>query len=212
VAPVNSSLNATTGQYSDQYYWAIVTTRYLWVRWPESITQKKRAIDETFIAAVNHNSGVQAYINVLSGYYITEKHKQSMLPFKYRFPTGVGNIQPSGQGNGGNYAALAAELNTYTYNILSGNSVLSSTGTKLPEGPWGLVMIDFIGTDFANTSNIPNAGEFGADLSKATEASSKLCNLIMMNNFKFPLKTDDSVTPATYNATYSNGGEAISFK
>lgn len=215
VAPVNDNLNDGNGLYTgNQAYVLLSGNRYLWVRWPESITQKKKAIDETFIAAVNHNDGAQAYINVLSGYYITNEHKQSMVPYKYRFNIGasLSHIQPSGQGNGGNYAALAAELNTYTYDILSGNSVLSSTGTKLPEGPWGLVMIDFIGTDFANTSNIPNAGEFGADLSKATEASSKLCNLIMMNNFKFPLKTDDSVTPATYNATYSNGGEAISFK
>ena len=47
---------------------------------------------------------------------------------------------------------------------------------------------------------------------KANDVSADLVELIMMNNFKFPLVTKDGVTPANYNATYSNGGEAISFK
>ena len=171
------------------------TTHYLWVRWPESISQKKKAIDQTFLAAVKHNDGSQAYINVLSGYYITQNYPNSMMPYKYRdssHGSSLDRYRFSNQGKGGNYAALAAELNTYTYNILSGKSAMSSTGNVLPVGPWGLVMIDFVGTDFAAAKNngiIPTPDEFGADLQEATEASAKLCNLILMNNFKFPLET-----------------------
>ena len=207
------------------------STHYLWVRWPESISQKKKAIDQTFLAAVKHNDGSQAYINVLSGYYITKNHPNSMMPYKYRDSHGSAlNPYPfSNQGKGGNYAALAAELNTYTYNILSGKSAMSSTGNVLPVGPWGLVMIDFVGTDFTAAKNngiIPTPDEFGADLQEATEASAKLCNLILMNNFKFPLGTatpppppdeDEGGSTGTtsvkdYNSVYMDGENAISFE
>lgn len=198
--------------------------RYLWVRWPESITQKKKAIDQTFLASIKHNDGSQAYINVLSGYYITTNHMVSTLPFKFRLPYtraiigGTDYFQPSGQGDGGNYAALAADLNTYVYDILSQKAVTSTTGQVLPVGPWGLVMIDFIGTDFTTAEQIPSADEFGADMKKATEASSKLCNLILMNNFKFPLSTGgDTGTSGIasvkdFDSVYLDGQNAISFE
>jgi hypothetical protein len=48
------------------------------------------------------------------------------------------------------------------------------------------------------------------------DKSLKLVDLIMMNNFKFPMATkvtgDQKPEETNYNATYSNGGEAISFK
>ena len=57
-------------------------------------------------------------VNVFSGYYITDKHTVSLIPFKEKFvyPGNkiAGNVltatyKPSGQGNGGNFAGLAAE-------------------------------------------------------------------------------------------------------
>ena len=96
-------------------------------------------------------------------------------------------IRPRGQGNGGNYAALAADLNTYVYGILSGTEPLSSTKEKLPQGPWGLVVINYINADEATFRRF-GAGEFNADLRTAGQASTDLVRLIVENNFgKFNL-------------------------
>jgi hypothetical protein len=72
-------------------------------------------------------------------------------------------------GRGGDYQSAAEEMTTHTYNLLSGASTITGTEKKLAEGPWGLVMMDYIGDDEVN----PN--------------SRKLVNLIMLNNFKFAL-------------------------
>jgi hypothetical protein len=75
------------------------------------------------------------------------------------------------QGKGGYYKGLAKDLNEYVYGLLtatpSGDG--SSQSQLIQQGPWGLVMIDHIGTDGANGY------------------STKLVDLIMMNNFRFPL-------------------------
>ena len=96
-------------------------------------------------------------------------------------------ITPRGQGNGGNYAALAADLNTYVYGILSGTEPLSSTQEKLPQGPWGLVVINYINADEEKFRSFL-AGEFNDDLRAAGQASTDLVRLIVENNFgKFNL-------------------------
>jgi hypothetical protein len=74
------------------------------------------------------------------------------------------------------------------YDLLSKEP--GTEGALRQTGPWGLVMMDHINAD---------------------DKSADLVELIMMNNFKFPLVTKDGKR-TTYNATYSNGGEAISFK
>jgi hypothetical protein len=98
-----------------------------------------------------------------------------------------GNV--TGHGKGGDFLGLSADLNSYVYDLLSAEP--GSADGLSQVGPWGLVMLDN---------------------NQADGVSDKLVELIMMNNFKFPLVTKDGVTPANYNATYSNGGEAISFK
>ena len=169
----------------------------IYIKWPASILEKKAAIKALFdesIGATNGEEGEEGkvekdlndlYINVLTGYYATTSHMVSCYPFKEE----CGNVTLSNQGKGGNFAALASELNQYTYDLLSAEPGTSSGLSK--QGPWGLVMMDHINTD---------------------DKSADLVELIMMNNFKFPLVTKDGVTQANYNATYSNGGEAISFK
>lgn len=172
----------------------------IYIQWPASILEKKAAIKALFdesIGATNGEEGEEGeegkvekdlndlYINVLTGYYATTSHMVSCYPFKEE----CGNVTLSNQGKGGNFAALASELNQYTYDLLSAEPGTSSGLSK--QGPWGLVMMDHI---------------------KANDVSADLVELIMMNNFKFPLVTKDGLSKANYNATYSNGGEAISFK
>ena len=124
--------------------------------------------------------GENICINVLSGYYVTENHKKSLVPYKQSWTTDFTGqtITPEGQGNGGNFAGLAADLNTYVYDKL--------TSDAYGVGPLGLVQIDFIGateTDFNNYDK----DNYNTNHAKAAVASQNLVSFIAMNNFRFAL-------------------------
>lgn len=176
----------------------------LWVDWPSSIEEKKQAIKDLFNKSVSTQGKpmTDLYINVLTGYYLDySTSRAGTFPQKDPmdgFTADTWRIQGiwkdddngdvTGHGKGGDFVGLSRELNNYVYSLLS-----ADTGTDnglIKNGPWGLVMMDNINPD---------------------DKSADLVELIMMNNFKFPLVTKDG-TRTTYNATYSNGGEAISFK
>ena len=148
--------------------------------WPESLSEKKAAIDGLFqlsVATKGNISSHDLYINVLSAYYGHEDHPVSLYPCY-----DAQGFKESGKG--GDYLSAAKDLTTYVHGILSGDIDMSSaTGTnkKLAQGPWGLVMMDYIG-DASNTD------------------SRKLVDLIMLNNFKFPLAmktTTQNIPPTT---------------
>ena len=157
---------------------------YLWVNWPESYTEKKVAIDGLFKHSVETKgkTSENLYINSLSGYYITDKVKEGLYPFKEKYSMRYwyniiissgwtsSSITAKNMGKGGDHVGLAYDLNKYVYGILSGTGKMQD-GSLLAEGPWGLVMMEHIG----NTAG-------GAD-----DKSVALVNLIMMNNFRFPL-------------------------
>lgn len=169
--------------HSDSNRWTGWSTD-LQVKWPASIGDKKDQIDYLFTKSVQGNS---VCLNVFSGYYITDKHTVSLIPFKEKFVypgnktlAGVieGTYKPSGQGNGGNFAGLAADLNTYVYDKL--------TSDAYGVGPLGLVQIDFIGateTDFNNYDK----DNYNTNHAKAAVASQNLVSFIAMNNFRFAL-------------------------
>lgn len=163
---------------------------YLWVTWPESFNEKKKAIADLFKLSVAEkgNASDNLYINSLSGYFIDENLTVSILPFKDEFK-GDGNqdINVKGQGKGGNHVGLAYKLNSYVYGILSGNDPLPGSTSYLSEGPWGLVMMEHIG----NTNGGNN------------DKSVDLVNLIMMNNFKFPLSTSGTTEPKTAEVSFT---------
>ena len=165
----------------------------LQVKWPASIGDKKDQIDYLFKKSVKGNS---MCVNVFSGYYITDKHTVSLIPFKedFVYPGNkiVGNVvtgtyTPSGQGNGGNFAGLAADLNTYVYEKL--------TSDAYGVGPLGLVQIDFIGateTDFNNYDK----DNYNTNHAKAAVASQNLVSFIAMNNFRFALNRNPQAVSA----------------
>ena len=179
----------------------------LWAYWPESITEKKDAIKALFNKSVktlaNKNS-TDLYINVLTGYYVTPTRINSVYPYKGDYTGSTRSFELNDMAEGGDFKNFASEINTYTYNLLTAETGLGGKGLD-SEGPWGLVMMDHINRN---------------------DNSYKLVDLIMRNNFKFPLATkcnvcgmSPCVCPPTeegisksYNATYSNGGEAISFE
>ena len=179
---VSTYTGARTG-YKTSWTQTFIPNDYLWAKWPESITDKKEAIDGLFKMSVAEKgkAGKNLYINSLSGYYIDESvlnnnQKVSLLPFRSSFYGDNNNAtNAANQGKGGDHVGLAYDLNQYVYGILTGTKEMESNG-YLTEGPWGLVMMEHIG----NTDG-------GAD-----DKSVALVNLIMMNNFRFPLaqKTD----------------------
>lgn len=170
----------------------------LQVKWPASIGDKKDQIDYLFKKSVKGNS---MCVNVFSGYYITDKHTVSLIPFKEKFvypgnKTLVGTIiegtyKPSGQGNGGNFAGLAADLNTYVYDKL--------TSDAYGVGPLGLVQIDFIGATEKNFDDY-DTDKYNTDHAKAAVASQNLVSFIAMNNFRFPMTRK----PGTFSAPEVN--------
>ena len=148
--------------------------RSLWVKWPSSIGEKKTAIKTLFEKSVlTKGQGSDAenklFINVLSGYYADNGINVSIYPFKQTYSAANGDFTLSNMGKGGNFQGLAYDLNTYVYNLLS--TTPGTEGGLSQDGPWGLVVMDHIGNP---------TGE-NTDYSKA------LVNLIMMNNFRFPL-------------------------
>ena len=187
VVPSSMAKPIFTGERSD---WG---TTNLWVNWPESYSEKLVAIDGLFeqSVATKVTSDISSlYINSLSGYYITETYMEGLYPFlnKYYGSSYVSilgwrdwqdvDFDLSNMGKGGDHVGLAYDLNKHVYEILTRQKKLSSgSGNYLNQGPWGLVMMEHIG----NTTK-------GAD-----DKSVALVNLIMMNNFRFPLaqKTDD---------------------
>ena len=180
-------------------YYSNWTRQYetLWIKWPSSIEYKERDIKNLFekVVLTKGKPLTNIYINVLSGYYADDSSVNvSIYPYKQSFGNNT-TFTISNPGKGGNFADLAADLNQYTYDLLSATPVSNGGIAKsalAQDGPWGLVMMDHI---------------------KANDVSADLVELIMMNNFKFDLVTSESTrTTPSYNATYSNGGEAISFE
>ena len=179
----------------------------LWVDWPSSIGEKKTAIKDLFNLSVKTQGKplTDLYINVLTGYYVDygENGVSRSGTFPYKDPMdgftadkapsildwdGADNGNVTGHGKGGDFLGLSTDLNSYVYDLLSAEP--GSADGLSQVGPWGLVMLDNI---------------------KADGVSDKLVELIMMNNFKFDMAIKPN-TKATYNATYTNGGNAISFE
>ena len=150
-------------------------SRSLWVKWPSSIGEKKTAIKTLFEKSVltkgssGSVTGNKLFINVLSGYYADNGIDVSIYPFKQTYSAANGDFTLSNMGKGGKFQELAYDLNTYVYNLLS--TTPGTEGGLSQDGPWGLVVMDHVGNPIGNNT----------DYSKA------LVNLIMMNNFRFPL-------------------------
>ena len=145
------------------------------VNWVESLSEKKKAIDGLFVKSVETKGGDNAdnlYINNLSGYFPDINYESYYTDWALfvgtRYYGGNVSFFPvydsqnfKNSGKGGNYKGCADVLTEYVYGILSGGTDMASGG-QLAEGPWGLVMMDYIGT--------------------ATN-SKQLVNLIVKNNF-----------------------------
>lgn len=199
VSPKDETLN-TTGRYTNYEYGkgleGLLNEKYLWVRWPESVTEKNKAIKGLFNLSVSERGNTTSnnlYINVLSGYYIdwdnNGNYQYSMRPCVEKGVT-AGEIFGLGydyefQGKGGNHTLYSYDINKYAYNLLSAD--LGTTDGLNQTGPWGLVVIDHIGTTTVKQLGSSTTNNVSDD------KSMQLVDLIMLNNFKFPLATNTTV-------------------
>lgn len=224
VVPNNASLQTPfySGLYGDIGGYEILgsivggTRRYLWVRWPESYSQKTQMIDHLLsksMSTIGSTVETPLFINSLAGFYVTRNHPQSYYPYAgtIKHPNNnTGGIATDDAGMGGDIAGLAGDLNYYLYDRL----VTAEQNHK--QGPLGLVIMNYIGAsadDFGKSEY--SQGETWE--SNAELASAALPNMILMNNFKFPLTQKPNTgggNPGltSYDAVYENGGEAISFE
>ncbi len=191
------AFNSSRYQSGGAWYNPTYSYETLWIKWPSSIEYKERDIKNLFekVVLTKGKPLRNIYINVLSGYYADDSSVNvSILPYKQSFHNNT-TFTIANPGKGGNFANLAADLNQYTYDLLSATPVSKggiANSALAQDGPWGLVVMDRI-----------NSNDVSADL----------VELIMMNNFKFDLVTNDQKpSMSSYNATYNNGGEAISFE
>ena len=165
-------------------------TFYLFLKWPESYSQKQAMIKETVAASMATMGGSTKntlFINSLCGYYPVSTLPVSYYPYNteysYSVNWGLGRtitFKLNNAGAGGDFVTCAYDLNKWLYEYLTKYNTDGENG-PLKQGPVGLVMLNHIGTT-----------DGGSD-----DKSLDLVNWIMMNNFKFPLATAKSevVTP-----------------
>lgn len=163
--------------------WINKTYQTLWVKWRESYNEKLQDAKETFDKSVaDKNNQSSVYFNSLCGYFVLEDDNDSWKPVAKTY-----NMTPSYSGWGvtyGNLLTFSERINADFYKY-----VLSKSNTQGSlSGPVGVVMINRVGT---------------------TEASTLMPNVVISNNFKFPLLTKDPSAGKTNGNTYLNGGSAI---
>lgn len=199
-----------------QYFWNDYTYRYLWLKWPESMTTKLRMLQSVFNASTASigSASDDIFIQNLCGFYMTSSFKESNLPYNGKnYVSSLSNniYSLSDPGKGGNYSAHAADFNTAFYNFLKAEEDKGSAGIQ---GPWGLVMMDYIGassSDFTGLDEYLGEGLTHATAAEAATASTALPRLIIMNNFKFPLATATDPASQNYDTETTDGGNAIDF-
>ena len=154
---------------------------YYWVHWGESYNEKLQDAKDTFDKSIADKTNQSSvYINSLCGYFIDKGKKETCKP--------VNNMSGDGMGTWGvtygNFDTFSKKINNDFYRY-----VLSKSNTQGSlSGPVGVVMINRVGTD---------------------DASRMMPNVIISNNFKFPLLTKDPSAGKTNGNTYQSGGDAI---
>ena len=157
--------------------------KYLWVKWRESYNEKLQDAKETFDKSVaDKNNQSSVYFNSLCGYFVLEDDDESWKPVAKTY-----NMTPAYNSWGvtyGNLITFSEKINEDFYKY-----VLDKSNPKGSlSGPVGVVMINRVGS---------------------TDASTFMPNVIISNNFKFPLLTKDPSAGKTNGNTYLNGGSAI---
>lgn len=207
------SHDGLTGGVPAQY------TRSYYIYWQESFQEKCEDVVETFHKAITDNSGKKGdmfYINSLDGFYVDDNIPASVLPYvgsDMEFFESIDKLYVSNGnemkdtynannwksvtrttlenynmdndywqgGVAGNIKAYATDINNYFYNYIL------DFGEDNIYGPMNVVMMDMVYSD---------------------EPSSYLPSVIINNNYRFPLKTNEENANQS-ESQFNNGGNAI---
>ena len=207
------SHDGLTGGIPAQY------TRSYYIYWQESFQEKCKDVVETFHKAITDNSGKKGdmfYINSLDGFYVDDNIPASVLPYvgsDMEFFEGIDKLYVSNGnemkdtynannwksvtrttlenynmdndywqgGVAGNIKAYATDINNYFYNYIL------DFGEDNIYGPMNVVMMDMVYSD---------------------EPSSYLPSVIINNNYRFPLLTNEEAANQS-ESQFNNGGNAI---
>lgn len=169
---------------------------YLWVQWKQSLTEKKLMIADvlkTSRATKGDTESSTLFINSLASYFITDDLPESTYPYNTEVNLGRDYILNLGTitdcilkydnaGKGGDWASCSAELNYLLWSELNAPEA---------EGPMGLVMLNYIGAEPSDFNGITPIS-MAVTGNSASQASKELPLKIMLNNFIFPLSTDEN--------------------
>lgn len=194
-------------------------TRSYYIYWQESFQEKCEDVVETFHKAITDNSGKKGdmfYINSLDGFYVDDNIPASVLPYvgsDMEFFESIDKLYVSNGnemkdtydtnnwesvtsttlknynmdndywqgGVAGNIKAYATDINNYFYNYIL------DFGEDNIYGPMNVVMMDMVYSD---------------------EPSSYLPSVIINNNYRFPLLTNEEAANQS-ESQFNNGGNAI---
>lgn len=162
--------------------YTIASQKY--VRWLESMTEKKQHVNECLNYALKKEKGNIIYINSLCGYYITDAVPKSIYPnsltdynisyekttltsYKYVKPATLSTMS-SDAGMCGDIATFAKDMNNYFYDLL----LKTTDSESYVAGPMGIILMDRVSAD-------------------KTTTGSKIPSIIIANNFQ-----TSQVTPA----------------
>ena len=155
--------------------------KHYWAKWDESYKEKLKDAQDTFDKSIkDKNNQSSVYINYLCGYFIDKDKPDTCIPLNTFFDNGM-----KGWGvTYGDLISFSERINEDFYKY-----VLSKSATQGSlSGPVGVVMINRMG------STLP---------------STLMPNVIISNNFKFPLLTKDPSAGKTNGNAYQKGGDAI---
>ena len=196
VSPIEEYIfTGLTGGYN-RYWYVLGYTEgdpvYLWVKWKASLAQKKAMIADVLAksrATKGSTTVNPLFINSLASYYITKDLPESTYPYNGSINLGHTRnaaidltLSYDDAGMGGDWASCAAELNYLMWSELNAPEA---------EGPMGLVMLNYIGAEPSDFNGITPIS-MAVTGNTASQASKELPLKIMLNNFIFPLSTDEN--------------------
>ena len=181
---------------SDRYNPLKNVRLYLWVKWKQSLNEKKLMIADVLAesrATKGNTESSTIFINSLASYFITTELHESTYPYNTEVNLGrnyfldIGSVTDcilkyDNAGKGGDWASCAAELNYLMWSELNAPEA---------EGPMGLVVLNYIGAEPSDFNGITPIS-MAVTGNTASQASKELPLKIMLNNFIFPLSTDEN--------------------
>lgn len=201
--------------YTDYESWPSDRSTAYYAYWKESLTEKQNDIWNTFLKSIDDNDGQMGasfYINSLDGYYVDPSIPLSYKPYvegrsvKY-WSSDIhvsGNRETYSFGNGGiagNIGDFAKDINAWYYTKILG------MGEENIYGPMNIVILDRVFPAYVGHEPVEN-DPWAPDEEDMT-GGDYLPQVIIDNNFRFPLLINGAEGTGSYDSGYQSGGNII---